>query len=71
MTKILKVEVDVSMYSSINLLKDSNTKYEIARMVDVVLKSQNKKAPSNSVIKASKNAISLLLSKRKKLCQMY
>jgi len=65
MKKTLKIDVDVSMYASVEALKASCVMNEISRKVTEVLEKKGQKAGTSSVVKASKNAISLLLSKKK------
>ena len=65
MRKTLKIDIDVSMYASVETLKDSGVIEEIARKVADVLEKQGQKARINSIVKASKNAVSLLASKKK------
>lgn len=65
MKKTLKVDIDVSMYASIETLKDYRVIDEISRKVNDVLEKKGHKARGSSIIKASKNAVSLLSSKKK------
>ncbi|CAF1999488.1 unnamed protein product [Rotaria magnacalcarata] len=55
------------MYQSIEVLKDSKIAYEISKAVNDILEKKGKKASASSIIKASKNAVSLLLSKKKRI----
>ncbi|CAF1571574.1 unnamed protein product, partial [Adineta steineri] len=61
----LKIDVDVSMYVSVESLKDSRVINEISKKVIDILKEKGQKARLSAVEKASKNAVSLLLSKKK------
>ena len=65
MKKTLKIDVDVTAYPSIEILKDSRVIEEISKKVSDILGKRGEKARTSSIIKASKNAVSLLLSKKK------
>ena len=65
MKKSMKIDVDVSMYRSVDTLKDSRVMNEILTKVTDILKKQGQKARVSAVEKASKNAVSLLSSKKK------
>jgi hypothetical protein len=65
MKKTLKIDVDVSMYACVEILKDSQVIDEISTKVDHILEKKGEKARVSSIAKASKNAVSLLLSKKK------
>ncbi len=65
MKKKLKIDLDVSVYPSIDILKDSRVIDEISKQVNNILEKKGQKARASSIIKASKNAVSLLLSKKK------
>lgn len=65
MNKSFKIEIDVSMYNSIHMLKDPPTMDIIVNKVHSVLEERGQKASNSSITKACKNAISLLWSKRK------
>lgn len=65
MKSALKLDVDVSMYASVESLKDSRVINEISKKVIVILEKQGQTARLNAIEKASKNAVSLLLSKKK------
>ncbi|CAF4454106.1 unnamed protein product, partial [Rotaria magnacalcarata] len=67
MKKTLKVDIDVSMYASKEILKDCRVIDEISKKVIDVLEKKGQKARGSSIIKASKNAVSLLLSKKKEI----
>ena len=66
MKKTLKIDVDLPLYVSVDILKDSRAAAEIATTVNNILESKGQKARVSSIVKASRNAISLLLSKKKK-----
>ena len=66
MKNTLKIDVDLSLYVSVDILKDSRAAGEIATTVNNILESKGQKARVSSIVKASRNAISLLLSKKKK-----
>ncbi|CAF2158073.1 unnamed protein product [Rotaria magnacalcarata] len=55
------------MYASKEILKDCRVIDEISKKVIDVLEKKGQKARGSSVIKASKNAVSLLLSKKKEI----
>ncbi|CAF1471071.1 unnamed protein product, partial [Adineta ricciae] len=61
----LKINVDVSMYTSVELLKDLRVINEISKKVIDILQEKGQEARSSVIDKASKNAVSLLLSKKK------
>ena len=64
MKKTVKIYVDMSLYASIEILKDPKTIDVISKIVNDSLEKKGQKARSSSIIKASKNAVSLLLSKK-------
>ena len=55
----------MSMYPSIDTLKDSKVIVEISKKINDILEVEGQAAPASSLIKASKNAVSLFLSKKK------
>ncbi|CAF4556444.1 unnamed protein product [Rotaria socialis] len=61
----IKIDVDVSLYLSIERFKDSRVIDEISKKVKDILEKQGRTTRTSSIIKASKNIDSLLLSKRK------
>ncbi|CAF4416023.1 unnamed protein product [Rotaria sp. Silwood2] len=63
--KSLKIDVDVSMYESIDELKDSPAIDNIMSKVVDILKKKGQKASNCSLLKYCKNAVSLLWSKKK------
>ncbi|CAF4093686.1 unnamed protein product, partial [Rotaria magnacalcarata] len=65
MKSALKIDVDVSMNASVESLKDSRVINEISKKVIDILKEKGQKARFSAVEKASKNAVSLLLTKKK------
>ncbi|CAF1517174.1 unnamed protein product, partial [Rotaria sordida] len=65
MKKTLKIDVDVSMYASLEILKESRVIEEISNKVNDLLKQKGQTARFSSIAKASKNAVSLCLSKKK------
>jgi hypothetical protein len=65
MKKTLRIDVDVSMYASVEILKNSRVIDEISTKVNHILEKKGRKARVSSIAKASKNAVSLLLSKKK------
>ncbi|CAF3937203.1 unnamed protein product [Rotaria sp. Silwood1] len=65
MKKTLKIDVDVSMYASLEILKESRVIEEISNKVHGLLKQKGQTARFSSITKASKNAVSLWLSKKK------
>ena len=65
MKKTLKIDIDLSVYSSTNILKKFQIIDEISKKINDILENKEQKARTSSVIKASKNAVSLLLSKKK------
>jgi len=67
MSKSWKVELDVHMYESISELKSSNAINDLVNKVNVFLKTKDKTTSRNIIVKACKNAVSLLSSKKKKL----
>ncbi|CAF3288681.1 unnamed protein product [Rotaria socialis] len=64
MKSALKIDVDVSMNASVESLKDSSVINEISKKVIDILKEKGHKARLSAVEKASKNAVSLLLTKK-------
>ena len=66
MKNMLKIDVDLSLYVSVDILKDSRAAGEIATTLNNILESKGQKARVSSIVKASRNAISLFLSKKKK-----
>ena len=71
MKKTLKFDIDVSMYASIETLKDCRVIDEISKKVNDLLEKKGQKARGSSIIKASKNAASLLLSKKKEMAPTF
>ena len=65
MSKSWKVELDVHMYESISELKSSNAINDLVNKVNVFLKTKDKTTSRNIIVKACKNAVSLLSSKKK------
>ena len=65
MKKTLKIDVDLSVYPSVEILKDCRVIDEISKKVNDILEKKGQKARSSSIFQASKNAVSLLLSKKK------
>ena len=65
MKRALKVDVDVSMYASDESMRDSRVVNEISKNVIDILEEKGQKARLSVVEKASRNAVSLLLSKKK------
>ena len=63
----LRVQIDVSMYESVDMLKDPMKIDSISRKVRCAVKDEGYVASSSSAIKASSNAVSLLLSRKKQL----
>ncbi|CAF5094099.1 unnamed protein product [Rotaria magnacalcarata] len=59
------IDADVSLYLSIERFKDSRVIDEISKKVKDILEKQGRTTRTSSIIKASKNIDSLLLSKRK------
>ena len=65
MSKTLKLEIDMSIYSSLDALKHTDVVDETSRKVNDVLREKDKQASASSIMKASKNALSLLLHRKK------
>lgn len=65
MKNTLKIVVDVSMYASIESLNDSQVMKDIFKKVIDSLEKKGQKARLSAIEKASKNVVSLLLSKKK------
>ncbi|CAF4964690.1 unnamed protein product [Rotaria sp. Silwood1] len=63
--KTVKIVVDVSMYPSIEVLKEPRVSDQISKQVYNILEKNRQKARDSAIIKACKNAVSLLLSKKK------
>ncbi|CAF3879296.1 unnamed protein product [Rotaria sp. Silwood1] len=63
--KTVKIVVDVSMYPSIEVLKEPRVFDQISKQVYNILEKNRQKARDSAIIKACKNAVSLLLSKKK------
>ena len=71
MKNTLKIDVDLSLYVSVDILKDSRAADEIATTVNNILESKGQKARDSSIAKASRTVISLLLSKKKKVIHKF
>ena len=65
MSKTLKLEIVMSIYSFLDALKHTDVVDEISRKVNDVLREKDKQASASSIIKASKNSLSLLLHRKK------
>ncbi|CAF1547609.1 unnamed protein product [Adineta ricciae] len=65
MKNALKIGVDVSTYASLESLKDPGVIGEISKKVIDILEKKGQTARLSAVEKASINAVSLLLSKKK------
>ena len=65
MKKTLKIDIDVSMYESIEILKNFQVKQQILSEVNNILKKKGQKSSAVSIEKAIRNAVSLLLSRKK------
>ncbi|CAF1482041.1 unnamed protein product [Rotaria sordida] len=65
MKKTVKIVVDVSMYPSVELLSEPRVIDHISKQVYDILEKKRQKARDSAIIKACKNAVSLLLSKKK------
>lgn len=65
MNKSLKIEIDVSMYESIAEMKMLPAIDDVVNRVNLDLKRKEKTVNRNVIVKACKNAVSLLSSKKK------
>ncbi|CAF1523529.1 unnamed protein product, partial [Rotaria sordida] len=65
MKKTVKIVVDVSMFPSAELLNEPRVIDHISKQVYDILEKKRQKARDSAIIKACKNAVSLLLSKKK------
>ncbi|CAF4221972.1 unnamed protein product [Rotaria magnacalcarata] len=61
----MKIVIDISDYACVETLKELPIIDEISKQVAVILEKQNQRARESFVIKACKNSVSLLLSKKK------
>ena len=65
MSKSLKIEIDVSVYESVIELKGFRAIDDLVNKVNLVLRREEKTVDRNVIVKACKNAVSLLSSKKK------
>ncbi|CAF5096664.1 unnamed protein product, partial [Rotaria sp. Silwood1] len=67
MNKSLKIEIDVSMYESIDALKDPSVIDKIVGEINEILQKKGQRANNSSIVKSYKNAVSLLRWKKKQI----
>lgn len=67
MDKCIKIQIDVSAYESVEVLKEVRAITEITNIFISDLEKNGYRAKFGSIFKATKNAVSLLLSRKKRV----
>ena len=67
MKNTFRIEIDVSMYESVEAMQDARVIEDVVNQVKCILQKEGYRASCGLMMKASKNAVSLLLSRKKKI----